>query len=284
MKSKIEPLVFSGINSLKLVLKNGASAIISRMGAQVLSWKSRDGRERLYLSEQAVFDGSRAIRGGIPVCFPQFSGLGTLPKHGFLRTRLWDIDQQRCNDDFALLCLSFEDNDETRALWPHRFRTELTVVLEGDRLDIELAVENKDDETFSFTGALHTYLRVNEVEESSLRGLQGVEYRDALDGDVIRRQNGEELVLDGPLDRVYHDVPRPLMLSDRAENLGIYGDGFSDVVVWNPWVEGAAALPDMAPLDFRHMLCVEAAAAKVPVMIPAGETWFGRQTLAVVAE
>ena len=284
MKNKTELIVFNGIEAIELSLGNGARAIVSRLGAQVLSWKPRDGRERLFLSEKAVFDGSRSIRGGIPVCFPQFSALGKLPKHGFVRTREWAVDQQRCTDEFALVCLALDDDEAARALWPHPFRAELTVVLEGDRLDVELAVENRGSEAFSFTGALHSYLRVKEVEEVGLQGLAGIEYRDALEGDAIRRQSGPELTLEGPIDRVYHNVSRPLLMGDRLGNLGIHGDGFSDVVVWNPWVEGAAALPDMAPLDFRHMLCVEAAAARVPIIVPAGETWFGRQTLAALSE
>lgn len=284
MKNITEPIVFNGIEAIKLALGNGASAVVSRLGAQVLSWQSRDGKERLFLSEKAVFDGSRSIRGGIPVCFPQFSGLGSLPKHGLLRTRKWDVAEQRVGDDFALTCLAFEDDAETRALWPHAFRAEVTVVLEGNRLDVELAVENRGNETFSFTGALHTYLRIREVEEVSLQGLHGVEYRDAANGDVIRKQTGETVSVEGEIDRVYHNVPRPVLLSDRQISLGINADGFSDVVVWNPWVEKCAALPDMAPLDFRHMICVEAAAARVPMVVPPGETWFGRQTLAMLAE
>jgi len=278
----MELIDFYGIECLRLKATSGAEVLISRLGGQVLSWKTPDGKERLFLSEKAVFDGSRSIRGGIPVCFPQFSGLGELPKHGLVRQKLWTVDSQREHKEFALACLTIADDEETRALWPHPFRLEVTVVIEESRLDVELAVENTGSQPFAFTGALHTYLRVAEVENIHLQGLQGLEYRDAADGDAIKRETAAELMVDDQVDRVYHGVSKPLLLSDKGENLGINTEGFPDVVVWNPWETLCASLPDMARLDFRRMLCVEAAVARQPVLLMPGDTWLGRQSLVAV--
>jgi D-hexose-6-phosphate mutarotase len=50
-----------------------ASASISLFGAQVLSFRPKhDGRERLFLSTCTRWDGSKSIRGGIPLCWPWF--------------------------------------------------------------------------------------------------------------------------------------------------------------------------------------------------------------------
>ena len=111
MKPSIEEIEFHGIAALRLNGPQGASAVISKLGAQVLSWITPDGRERLFLSDKAVFDGSVAIRGGIPVCWPQFAGLGDLPKHGFVRTREWQVSARRCGDDYALLTLELADDE-----------------------------------------------------------------------------------------------------------------------------------------------------------------------------
>ena len=154
MKPSIEEIEFHGIAALRLNGPRGASAVVSKLGAQVLSWVTPDGRERLFLSDKAVFDGSVAIRGGIPVCWPQFAGLGELPKHGFVRTLPWQVSAQRGGDDYALLTLEVADDATTRALWPHAFHLELTVMLEADRLDLELSVNNTGDSAFAFTGAL----------------------------------------------------------------------------------------------------------------------------------
>lgn len=282
MTAQIESIQFHGIEALRLTAASGATAVVSLLGAQVLSWITPDGREQLYLSDKAVFDGSRSIRGGVPVCFPQFSGLGDLPKHGLVRQKPWAVSEQACREGYAMVCLETADDEATRALWPHAFRAEITVVLEASRLDVELAVENVGNASFSFTGALHTYLRVKEVENAHLHGLQGLEYRDAAKGNAMRRDNGEELAVEGEVDRVYHGVVKPVVLTDSGRNLTIVAEGFPDTVVWNPWETLCAAMPDMERLDFRYMLCVEAAVARQAVLLPAGASWFGRQALEAV--
>lgn len=282
MKPFIESIEFKGLEALRLHGPRGASAVIGRLGGQVLSWITPDGRERLFLSERAVFDGSVPIRGGIPVCFPQFGGLGGLPKHGFARTREWTVIGQRCGDDYALATLELGDDETTRALWPHAFRAEITLMLEVDRIDVEFCVENTGPAPFAFTGALHSYLRVVEVEDAALEGLHGHDYLDAANGNRTVRETGTEIVVESAVDRVYYDVRRPQLLRAGNLSLGIRSQGFPDVVVWNPWVDACGKLKDMPANGWRHMLCVEAAAVRNPVTVAAGEEWCGRQTLLVV--
>jgi len=279
MKPCIEDIQFHGIPALRVSGPQGSSAIVSRLGGQVLSWTTPDGRERLYLSERAVYDGSVAIRGGIPVCFPQFAECGILPKHGFVRTREWEVSTRRSGDDYALVTLEISDDAETHALWPHRFRLELTLMIEADRIDLELCVANTGELPFEFTAALHTYLRVVQVEDVAVEGLYGHDYRDAADSNKVVRDSGTELLIEGETDRVYRHVRRPQMLRAGNLSLGIQQQGFPDTVVWNPWVEKCAALADMPDDDWRHMLCIEAAAADVIQELGAGDEWYGRQTL-----
>lgn len=282
MKPSIEAISFHGIDALRLTGPRGCSAIVSKLGAQLLSWVTPDGRERLYLSDKAVFDGSVAIRGGVPVCWPQFAGLGDLPKHGFVRTREWTVGAQRSGDDYALVTLELRDDAQTRALWPHTFVLELTVMLEADRIDLELSVTNTGSERFAFTGALHTYLRTVQVEDVTLEGLYGYDYRDSANGNQVVRETGTELSVDREIDRVYRRVRRPQLLKAGNLSLGIQSQGFTEVVVWNPWVEKCAALADMPDDGWRHMLCIEAAQADTPAVVEAGDEWYGRQTLVAV--
>lgn len=280
--TSIEHIDFHGLEALRLAGPRGSSAVVSRLGGQVLSWITPDGRERLFLSDKAVFDGSRPIRGGVPVCFPQFADRGELPKHGFVRTRAWQVAAERCGDDYALVTMSIEDDPETRALWPHPFRLELTLMLEADRIDLELCVVNTGETPFEFGGALHTYLRVVQVEDVALEGLYGHDYRDAANGDRIVRETGTELTVDREIDRVYRNVRRPQLLRAGNLSLGIQCQAFPDLVVWNPWVDQAAALPDLPADGWRHLLCVEAALADSRATLAAGEEWYGRQTLVAV--
>lgn len=282
MKPSIEEIHFHGIEALCLNGPQGSSAVVSKLGAQLLSWITPDGRERLFLSDKAVFDGSVAIRGGVPVCFPQFAAQGDLPKHGFVRTRMWSVATQRCGDDYALLTMECNDDEASLAIWPHPFRLEMTVMLEADRVDLELSVTNTGSAELAFTGALHTYLRMTQVEDAALEGLYGHDYRDAAQGDRVIRDTGTELTVDREIDRVYRRVKRPQLLKAGNLSLGIQSQGFPDVVVWNPWVEKCAAMGDMPTDGWRHMLCVEAAVAEQAVNLPVGEEWYGRQTLVAV--
>lgn len=279
MPATIERIDFHGQPALRLATAAGARAVVALQGAQVLSWAPPGGEERLYLSPQALFDGRTPIRGGVPVCFPQFAGLGPLPAHGFARTLPWTVAIERTGSDFALLGLRLADSAATRAIWPHAFQAELDILIEDSRLDLELEIENTGAQVFAFTAALHAYLAVREVEESRIEGLHGFHYRDRTAADRVERDSGDVLVIEAETDRIYHDVDRPLLLREYDRSLGINADGFPDVVVWNPWVARSAALADLPDDGFRHLLCIEAAAARQPVSLPAGQRWWGRQTL-----
>ncbi len=85
-----QPEIFQGQPCQRLTLPSGDSVLVALQGAHVLSWVAQ-GRERLFLSERNVWDGQAAIRGGVPVCFPQFNQRGDLPKHGFARNVAWQL-------------------------------------------------------------------------------------------------------------------------------------------------------------------------------------------------
>ncbi|QEL66265.1 glucose-6-phosphate 1-epimerase [Oryzomicrobium terrae] len=279
----VTPCDFHGTPALRLTTGDGASAVVSLLGGQLLSWVPPGEKEQLFVSERAVFDGSKPIRGGVPVCFPQFADLGGLPKHGLLRTRRWEVSDQSQHNGCTLVSLVCGDDAASRTLWPHAFRAELTVAIEGERLDLELSLTNPGEAPFAFTGALHTYLKVAEVEEVSLEGLYGLDYLDKLKDAAPTRETAPSLVVEREVDRIYYDCARPLLLRDEQHTLGINTEGFSDVVVWNPWEGAEARFPDLAAKDFRRFLCVEAAVARQPVTVAPGEEWWGRQTVVVLS-
>jgi glucose-6-phosphate 1-epimerase len=276
--TRVETLSYKGLDCWRLSA-GAASAVVARHGAQVLSWIDRSGVERLFLSERALLEGSSAIRGGIPVCFPQFSGLGSLPKHGLVRTRAWDLASINAEGAAAVLELGIADDAHARALWPHAWEARLRVVLGAASLEVELTVRNRGDTPFAFTGALHTYLAVEGIGGAAVSGLQGVEYRDAANGGAVRVEEADPVVIGTEVDRVYHDVPTGLLLRCGARGLAVEAAGFPDVVLWNPWAVLCAGLPDMAPEGYLRMLCIEAAAARVPVVVVPGAQWAGRQVL-----
>ena len=266
--------------ALRLSHASGSSAEVHLHGAHVTSFVPAGGSEALFLSRAAEFAPGRAIRGGVPVVFPQFAGMGPLPKHGFARTQPWERVQD--DDRPHPVRLRLRDSVDTRALWPHPFLAELAVQLEADALSIALTIHNTGDAPFHFTAALHTYLRVGDVRRASVEGLRGLHYREGTEEQV---DEDRALAVRGAVDRIYYHTPPELRVQD-AENGRIFvlhSPGFADTVVWNPWAEATAALPDMKDGEYLEMLCVEAAQVGAPVRLDAGAEWRGTQRIQVVA-
>lgn len=248
-------------------------------GAHVTRWRTAEGWERLFVSRNAELRAGAAIRGGVPVIFPQFAGLGPLSKHGFARTALWRAGRGEANQ----LSFSCSDTAATRALWPHAFTAQYLVTLEPDALVMELFVQNCDSHPFSFTAALHTYLRVADIAEVALSGLQGLRYRDSAAGDVMAEESSERLHINGEVDRIYFDCRQPVTVHETGQrDVRCSAEGFPDVVIWNPGPVKSTALSDMEPDGYRHMVCVEAAVIARPVMLQPGERWSGIQRLQVL--
>ena len=269
---------FAGQPALALRAPDGASAVVLLHGAQVVSWQPAGGDEQLFLSGRSRFGAGASVRGGMPVVFPQFNERGPLPRHGFVRNRPWTLARSEAGADDALAVLQLTDDADTRAIWPHRFALELTVCVRGERLDVELAVTNTGGDGFDFMAALHTYLRVDEVEAVRLGGLHGGRYEDFTRG-TDHVDAADAVRIDAETDRIYYGVGGPLVLVEDRRRLRIEATHFPEVVLWNPWQEKAAAMADLAPGDFRRFLCVEAALIGKPARLAAGEHWWGRQTL-----
>lgn len=264
--------------ALRLETAGGASAVVALHGAHLLSWMPAGGGERLFLSERAEYAPGKAIRGGVPICFPQFAALGPLPKHGLVRTRAWRVVEHRAGPE-PLATLAFEPDEAARALWPAPCRVEYTVRLEDDRIALELSIVNLRGAPLSFTAALHGYFAVADVEAVEVGGLAGLEYRDAAAGNALGVEQRTAVTVRGEVDRVYHSVPGEVRLREAGRTLTLRAEGFPDVVVWNPGATKCAGLSDMAPEGWRRMLCVEAGAIRTPVVLPAGARWRGRQLL-----
>jgi glucose-6-phosphate 1-epimerase len=275
-----------GLDAVELTAPDGARATVLLHGGHLVSWVPAGAPEQLYLSPRSDYTPGKAIRGGVPVCFPQFAERGPLPKHGFARTLAWELVSQEQGKDDALAVMRLRDSDETRRLWPHAFELELSVRVGGRSLDVELACENLGDAPLQFTAALHTYLRVADLDAVSVEGLAGLRYFDSIkQAEALQRMDllltGEKGVLD--LDRIYFDVKeRPLLVTEDRRQVAVRQQGFEDAVVWNPGPERCAKLADMPPEGWSEMLCVEAACIGRPVELQAGESWVGRQSLALL--
>ncbi|HZX87559.1 MAG: D-hexose-6-phosphate mutarotase [Variovorax sp.] len=276
-----ETLEFRGRPAVRLALPEGDACVVALHGAHLLSWTTADGVERIYLSPSAAFDGRSAIRGGVPICWPQFNQRGGLAKHGFARNLPWRAaraDADASSEGMLVLA----DDEATRAFWPHAFRLSLHVSLTSGSLRMALAVLNTGGAPWSFTAALHTYLRVDEIAETRLEGLMGAQRWDAV-RDAHHAETAAALQFDTEFDSVYAAPPEPLRLVQPAATVQIAQSvSCTETVVWNPGPALAAKLADLPDDGYRHMLCVEAARIDEAVLLQPGHRWEGWQQLTVL--
>lgn len=250
-------------NGLKVIeLTTPASTCtIALHGAQVLSFVPRDNREWLWVSDRAHFEVGKAVRGGIPICFPWFGphpAGGGLPAHGFGRTRIWqfagagEIGTDRFCADLALA-----SDDATMRVFPHPFIARLSVIV-GDGLELAFEVTNTGDAPFSYESALHTYFAVSAAGAVAVDGLGGSSYADKVAGGMLRRQDAAPIRFAGEVDRVY-DSGGPVTIADpaHAQPLRVESAGAGSTIVWNPGPAKTATLTDMSPDAFNGFVCVE---------------------------
>lgn len=271
---------FHGLAAVRWRSRDGATAVATLQGAHLVSWIPAGGEEQLFLSERSEFAAGRPIRGGVPVCFPQFADRGPLAQHGFARTREWRFTGAGETGEGMRASFALESSPETLALWPGVFRLELVATISGPHIEVSIRVENRGDAALGFTAALHTYLRVSDVAATRLEGLRGLSYLTRGES-ATQVESREAIPASGPIDRVYFAAPPATQLVEGERTLRIGQRGFTDTVVWNPGRERTAQMADMAPEGYRRMLCVEAAAIEPPVILQPGAAWTGAQSLTV---
>jgi glucose-6-phosphate 1-epimerase len=264
---------------LRVALAHGAggTADVYADGGQVLSWRPSNAADVLFLSTN---HGDRQIaHGGVPIVFPQF-GAGALPQHGFARSSEWAIGERTTGADGSSgVTLTLTASPETRALWPHDFRTDLIVTL-GPALTMTLRVTNRGPAPFTFTGGFHTYFRVRDVRRTSIDGLSGLRYRDKTQNFAEFTDHAPALVPSGETDRVYLGAPALVRIDDGERVIRVEATGFANVVVWNPGSAGDAHF-GFANGEWTQFVCVEPATVSTPVVLGAGATWEATQTLSV---
>lgn len=258
---------------LALANDDGIGTVYAQ-GAHVASWTPARQDPVLFLSRQANFVEGKAIRGGVPICFPWF-GPGRhgdrTPAHGYARTTPWSL--VRADDAVAVFSLTQDDfPQQARTDFPQPFVCEYTVKV-GHTLELELATTNTGETALEIEEALHTYLAVGDVRSVTVEGLDGVEYVDKVTGEPAAAQSGP-VKFTGETDRVYRSGG-PVTVVDPAlgRKLQIATSGAADTVVWNPWVDKAKEMGDFADEEWTQMLCIEAAnALEDYVTVDPGQT------------
>ncbi|UZE29088.1 D-hexose-6-phosphate mutarotase [Pseudomonas asplenii] len=250
-----------------------AELLIAQQGAQILSYQVAGEPPIIWLNDQAQFKHEQNIRAGVPVCWPWFGVFQRNPEsvqamrqsneaataHGFVRAREWTLLGIQAQDDGVLAEFALPLPEAGFADWPHKVGLKLSVHL-GEQLQIRLISENLDDHPVTLSQALHTYFAVSDVRNVQVEGVDGLTYIDTADEWKHVQQHGP-LHFSSETDRIYLDTPAQLNLVDPTweRRIELTIEGSRSAVIWNPWIDRASQLADMADDGWQKMLCIETA-------------------------
>jgi glucose-6-phosphate 1-epimerase len=274
------------------------SVTILKYGATVISWKQQ-GTERLWVSEGAKLDGSKPVRGGVPLVFPVFGKQKKeshptfkLPQHGFARNSTWEFLGQTKELPLSVqFGLGPEQVDpELYKLWgegKYDFTLILNIVLEADKLTTTIEVENTGSHTFEFNWLFHTYFRIPDITDTLVNNL--------VDQKCFDQLLAEEYVEKSPVvsfheefDRIYKNIPtdKTFQIIEFGKVLvNVERDNLKDTVVWNPWIKKSEGMADFLPKSgYLNMLCIEPGNVSDFVSLTNGEKWQGSQILSIGGE
>ncbi|QUM77526.1 D-hexose-6-phosphate mutarotase [Moritella sp. 24] len=258
-----------------------ATASISLFGAHLLSFTPTNSAPVIWMSDDAIFNGVKAIRGGVPICWPWFgpakesptvqplAKTQEYPSHGFARNSHWQLLSSQSNDDSCLIRLQLTDSPESKRLWPHSFNLIAEFII-SDTLTINLTTYNTGNDNFDYSSALHSYFQISHPDAVSVDGLD--------------QSTQTPRTLTGEVDIVCENPSATIALHDEQlqHTINIENEGNNVMVVWNPWESGAKAFADMPDDGYKTMFCLEPTIiGKKAVTVTAGHSHTLTTTLSV---
>ncbi|WP_248799097.1 D-hexose-6-phosphate mutarotase [Pseudomonas sp. MWU13-2105] len=250
-----------------------AELLVAQQGAQILSYQLAGQPPLIWFNNEAVLKQGKNIRAGVPVCWPWFGNLSRNPEsvqamrqsseaptaHGLVRTLNWTLQGIEAEGEAVNVTFSLPLPEGGLPDWPHKVGLSLRIRL-GETLHIELTSENQDDHPVNLSQALHTYFAVSDVRNVHVEGVDGLTYIDTADDWKQVRQQGE-LRFAGETDRIYPNAPARLSIVDPTweRRIELSSQGSRSAVIWNPWIDRASQLADMADDGWQKMLCIETA-------------------------
>lgn len=237
-----------------------ACATISLHGGHVCHFQPQGEKPLLWMSQSASFQPGKAIRGGVPVCWPWFGPHPKgLPQHGFVRNQAWQLAGiERLTDGQIKVVLSVNQSPASQQIWPYPFELTLSLVI-GTELDMVLTSKNTGDTAFTVGGALHSYFAIADIARTRIEGLAETVFDDKVSGEEGMIQLGD-ILIDQEVDRVYLDARADCLIHDEGNGrvIRVTKSGSQTTVVWNPWLDKAASMVDFDDQGYGQMLCIEA--------------------------
>jgi glucose-6-phosphate 1-epimerase len=251
-----------------------AELVVAQQGAHIVSYQIDGDQPLIWSNPGAVFKHGKAIRGGMPICWPWFGNFQRNPQsvqvmrqssepanaHGEVRALDWEL--MGMGEDGDALIVEFIQPKAEGHLpgWPHTVGLKLQIRLDS-ALNVSLVSFNAGPGDVTLSQALHSYFAVSDIKQVSIEGLDGVSYLNTLESWETQNVQVGDITFTGETDRIYQDTPDLISIVDPEwkRRIQIQTIGSNSSVVWNPWIEKTKTLGDMQADGWQNMVCVETA-------------------------
>jgi glucose-6-phosphate 1-epimerase len=251
-----------------------AELVVAQQGAHIVSYQIDGDQPLIWSNPGAVFKHGKAIRGGMPICWPWFGNFQRNPQsvqdmrqssepanaHGEVRALDWEL--MGMGEDGDALIVEFIQPKAEGHLpgWPHTVGLKLQIRLDS-ALNVSLVSFNAGPEDVTLSQALHSYFAVSDIKQVSIEGLDGVSYLNTLESWETQNVQVGDITFTGETDRIYQGTPDLISIVDPEwkRRIQIQTIGSNSSVVWNPWIEKTKTLGDMEADGWQNMVCVETA-------------------------
>lgn len=236
-------------------------ASVSLYGGHVLTWQPSGHKPVIWISESAEFQEGKAIRGGVPICWPWFGPLldetgQNVGNHGFARNSVWRLDNVEIAEQQVTMQLSLSGDDSHR-LWPEPFKIVQTLIF-GQEFTQELAIENRAEHEVEFSSALHSYFQVSHPKETVVEPLAILQYDDKISLETQQKSAIENCI--GPIDRIYYGSDNQEIIDQGWQRkIKVESRGCHQWVFWNPGKDIATNMADVHYQGENEFVCLEAA-------------------------
>ena len=259
LPGKVRIVANPGGLSKIVVTSRFSTAEMYSHGAHITHFQKNGEPPLLFLSRKSLFRAGKAIRGGIPICFPWFGAREGAVMHGIARLSEWELSETAAPLDGSVkLVFTLPADLLVQAGWPAA-KVDLTVTV-AETLTMELSVVNSSAQEFFFEACLHSYFSIGDIAEVSITGLKGLFYMDKVDHFTRKLETADAVTISSEVDRVYLNSTGTVTIYDTKLRrlLSVEKSGSTSTVVWNPWVEKAKAMSDFGADEYKEMVCVEA--------------------------
>ncbi|XP_072384674.1 uncharacterized protein [Diabrotica undecimpunctata] len=263
-----------------IILDRGdyTTCTLNLQGATIVSWRINN-EEQLFISRRCPFSKFKNIRGGVRLVWPHYSLWSFGRRHGFGRDMLWKVvkgPEILLNGD-VFVDIGVTANQYTKSMWNFDFEMHHRITLHSSQLTMAYTVINPSPYfDFDFHINLQTYVRLTDVSNLRIVGLQNFPYDDQLitDGTCMFIEKYKEIKVQGEFDRIYQEVPKIVnCYMEENKQLSISLHNLPDLGFFNPGPEKTKTMGDLDDDEWKYFLCFEPAHVSSMVRLGKGESW-----------